>query len=178
MIVIELVLDAKLMQHVLRSLNRTGYELGIEHNIQSVDAKMTLRLLFAPVDFDCVTERLKCVERQADGQQQIESGQAITQTESVEACGHIFVEKIIVFKNGQQSQISYQTNGQQQLSLPSLSFFHRSGGKKVNQNYEKQYKNVLGNPGHVESAAGYEQQQPTQVCGRQEIERRYQREEE
>ena len=56
------------MQHVLRSLNWPGHQLGVKHHIKRVDAKMPLRFLVAPIHFDGVTHGLKCVERQADGQ--------------------------------------------------------------------------------------------------------------
>ena len=59
---IEGMLFVELMEQILRSFDWSGHELGIEHDIERIDAEMAFGFLPAAIDFDDIGEALKGVE--------------------------------------------------------------------------------------------------------------------
>ncbi|MNL38248.1 hypothetical protein D3C87_1604450 [compost metagenome] len=52
----------ELEKHVLRPLDRAGYQLRVEHHVQCVNPEMLLGRLVATVHLDGVAHGLKCME--------------------------------------------------------------------------------------------------------------------
>ena len=58
----------ELPQDVLWALDGPSHQLGVEHNVERVNAKMSLGFLVPPIHFNRIAHGLKRMKRQTDGQ--------------------------------------------------------------------------------------------------------------
>src|SRR3977135_150675 len=67
-VIIEPFLLMELVQHILRSFDGTGDQLGIKHHIERIDTKMSFGGVLAPVYLYGITHRLESMKGEPDGQ--------------------------------------------------------------------------------------------------------------
>ena len=83
---VKVLLLMKLVQDVLRPLDRPCHQLRIKHHVQRIDAKVPLCPLIAPVHFDGVAHGLKGVKAQPDGQQHPQVRNRVVQAPAARRC--------------------------------------------------------------------------------------------
>src|SRR5690606_24738014 len=112
------------------TFNRSGYELWIKHHVQCINPEVPFWLLVTPIHFDGITHGLKGVERKSNRQQDMigiinHPGQYRLgnypfqvrdhrpETNSLQNVVDGILEKIVVFKKTENSDIRDQTDDQQ-----------------------------------------------------------------
>lgn len=92
--------------------------------------------------------------------------------------GQIFVEEVVVFEKSEDSDVGYQAHKEKLLPPFPLGFRNVNACIVIDNYGEKEDQNVDRLKHHVEIAAGDEQQKPPEPVRQQEIQSRYQDEEE
>lgn len=69
-------------------------------------------------------------------------------------------EEIIILKNGQYTNIGYNTNRQPGLSLWPFGFGDDYRSDIINDNGKRQDEDVQGDKGHIKDTTGGQQKQP------------------
>src|SRR6185295_11218909 len=94
----EPLLGVKLMQHVLRPLDRTGDELRKIHDVERIDPEVALRLLLAAIDLDDVAQALEGMKRETDRQRDGQRRDRIVPVEELGQPGDVLIEKVEVLE--------------------------------------------------------------------------------
>lgn len=147
----------KLSEKILRTLDRACYQLGIEHDIERIEAKMPFGLLVAPIYFDNIAEALEGMERKTDGQDEMR-----------------FMEQALVFEDKEDYECGDDAGHQPRLALAGvtpIAFYHQRGGIVYNDG-DKKDKDVYGLEPHVEEAAGGQEPSPPPLIGQEVINQR------
>jgi hypothetical protein len=93
------MLFVKLVDQVIRPLNRTGNQLGIKHHIQSVYPYVFFGFLLLSVNLYNITQALEGMKRQSDRQYKFQKMDRIVPVEEIGDQREINIKKIKVFKN-------------------------------------------------------------------------------
>ncbi len=158
--VLKAVLLTELVQQVLRPFDGPCHQLGIEHDVKGIDAEMPLRLLVPPVYLDDIAEALEGVERQSDGQDQVQCSDGIVPPHRLGQMGQVGVEEIEIFEHEKNQAGGHDTEYQIILPPCPLGLFDPNTRKIVHYNSECKNKDVYRDKIHIEQAAGPKQKTP------------------
>ena len=153
-VVLERLVDMQLSQKVLRAFDRACHQLGVEHHIEGIEAKVAFGFLGATIDLYHIAEALECVERQTDGQDDM-----------------CLVEESLVFEDKEDGEGGDDTCHQPSLALAGgapIAFYHQRG-RIVNNDSDKKDKDVYGLKPHVKEAAGRQEPSPPPLVGQEVI---------
>ena len=168
-VVVEAVLQVQLGQDVLGPLDGPGHQLGKEEHVDGVDAQVTLCRALSPVDVDGIGKRLEGMEREPDGQDEIEAGDAPLQAQRLDDPLQVVAEEIQVLEGPEQAQVGHQAHQQDPLPHPPRRALQGQARRVVDGDERQQEHDVLRDEGHVEVAAGQEQQHPAPPLGDVEV---------
>src|SRR4030042_3634361 len=110
----------KLRKEILGPFNRTCHQLGIEHNIQGIDAKMFFCPIVAAVNFNDIAQTLKSVKGQSNGQNQRKGPNGIVPMKKLSDPSKIGVEKIEIFEDNENR--TGGNNAEHEKYFPLLPF--------------------------------------------------------
>ena len=82
----------------MRALDRPSDQLGVEHHIECIDAKMPFGLIVPTIYLNDVAEALEGVEGESDRENERESADGILPVHQLRKCRNICIEEIKIFK--------------------------------------------------------------------------------
>ena len=153
----ERLVDTQLSEQVLRALDRACHQLGVEHDVEGVDAQMLFWLLVAAIDLYHIAEALEGVERQADGEDDM-----------------CLMEESLVLEDEEDGESGDDACHQPRLTftwIVAATLNHQCCGV-VDEDGGQQYKDVYGLEPHIEEAAGSQQPAPTPSVGQEVVDQR------
>jgi hypothetical protein len=96
----------KLVQNVLRTLDRTCHQLRVIEHVESQIPKVALRFLVAAIHLDGVAQRLKGMERQPNREKDREALDGIIPADEVRECRQVLIGKIEILKKRQHADVA------------------------------------------------------------------------
>ena len=175
--VLERLLLVQLTQKVLGAFDGTRHQLWVEHDVQSIVAQVALGALAAAVDLDNVAQALEGVERQADGQRDVQYPLRVGPSEVLSQRHQVFAAEVQVFENEQHRAGAHHACQHTPPSMDGLvgPALHQQGGAVVDEDGHQKYQDILRDEPHVEEAAGGEEPHPAEAVGEKVEHRRHHR---
>lgn len=111
-VVHDVVFVAELWQQVFGPLDRTRHELWEERHEEGVGKEIAFGAQRGAIDVNGIADGLKCVERNAYGQQYVEPRHLPCYAAGVEGCGDAGTQKVIVFEKEEYGKVQYKADGE------------------------------------------------------------------
>jgi hypothetical protein len=131
----------------------------------------------AAVDLDGIAHGLEGVEGKADGEDNFKEGEDPIPASLEEEVVDVIDKEVIVFEEGQDSDVGYDAHHEVPLSSGAGRIFDQDACKIVDNYSEDEDKDIDRDEVHVKDAACDQQVQPTPAMGDDEIDQRDQGEE-
>jgi hypothetical protein len=109
------------------------------------------------------------VERQSDGQDNIEIRNRVCRTCPGENFGNVIVQEVIIFENSQHTNIGYEADVQ--VLFPSFtgSVFDEYSGNIVDDDGEKKDEDIGRDEKHVKNTTSNQKQCPPELVGQHKV---------
>src|SRR3989344_7007737 len=166
------MLLTELMQEILRPLDRSGDQLGEEHDVERIDTEVPFRLLYPPIHLDGVAHSLEGVEGESDGKDDGKCLDRVVPVEELRQSVQICAEEIEVLEESKKTDVSDDGEDEEPLPPLSLALGDVYPCKIVDDDGRGQDENIGRYEGHVKDATGEEEECPSDTMGEKKIQRR------
>ena len=145
--------------------------MGEERNVECKDPEVSLGADLTPVDIHRIAECLKSIERNAQGEDELEDGQRGVYVDDPKGLLDIprkEVQVLVREEHRETGSDSHREKGPPRAD--SADSFHTQSGYVVDQGDGNDQDDVFYLPAHVEEITGSEEKHPSTLCGEGEEE--------
>src|SRR5579859_947050 len=167
--VVEVVAFIELVKQVLRSLDRTRYELRKEHHVCGVSHQVGFGFLFTAINFDYVAQALERVKREAYRQNDLDGGSGQPPSKQPRKTDDIAGEEIEIFEHEKDEAGREHAACKQARAGASGRPLKIKSCRVIDGDRQRQDKDVGRDKGHIENATGREQIRCLEPLRKQEI---------
>ena len=173
---VKALVGAQLPEQRAGALDGAGDELREERDEQRVAEKIRLRVDVAAVDVDGVAQRLKRVERDADGQEQADRRHGEADARKSQHPREILEKERRVLEHRQHAEVGDQHGNERSLArkIPPRAR-DDAAAEPGHDRREQHQQSVFRRPAHIEIVAGGEQPIVPPAHGDDEVQQRHHR---